>query len=159
MLEVRIDIHIARPAPVVFGVVSDMAQNPRWQKGMDACTWTLGGPDVDSGVQVGHTYDQEAHFMGKPIISRFKVTEFDAGHRIRIETYESTMPLDITRSVVDADRDGKDGGCRVQAIIRGAPQGLMRLFNPLMKPMVRKNIERDYTLLKRMLEAGELGVG
>ena len=26
-----------------------------------------GGPDVDGGVQVGHTYDQEAHFMGKPI--------------------------------------------------------------------------------------------
>ena len=63
-------------------------------------------------------------------------------------TTQSTMPLDITREVEPLG----DDRTRVTATIRGGPEGLMALADPLTERMVRRNVTADYERLRDVLE-------
>ena len=120
MIEVRATAAIAKPAAEVFDFIADMSNNPRWQKGMQSCEWTSDGP-----IAVGSTYDQVAGFLGKEIRTSFKVTEFDAGERIRIESTSGPLQLDIVRSVMNGiQRELKDGEREAGDVVHG---GLLNL--------------------------------
>ena len=133
-------IEIERPAAEVFAFVSDFANNPRWQKGMQVCRWTS-----EQTRQIGATYVQEARFMGRRIDTHFRVSEYVGGERISIESTQSTFPLQITRSV-EARGEGR---CEVRAHIRGQPTGILKLFGG----MVQSTVAKDYRVLKALLEA------
>lgn len=60
------------------------------------------------------------------------------------------MPLDISRMVEPLG----DDRARISAIVRGDPQGFARLFNPLTKRMVSRNVHRDYEKLRQLLNEG-----
>lgn len=134
---------IERPAAEVFELVADMARNPDWQRGMQSCHWTSPPP-----VGVGSTYDQVATFLGRSIITSFEVVEFEPGHRIRIVSTKSSFPLDITRTV---DPLG-ERSCRVTARVAGEPSGVFGLAEPIIRPLVRWSVRRDYRQLKARLE-------
>lgn len=151
MIEVKITIEVNRPPDEVFDFWSDWANNPKWQTGMKSCVWTSEPP-----MQLGSTYDQKASMLGRPIMSKFEVVEYQPGSSVRIKTTESPLPLDITRTVVPKS-DGT--GTTLHAIIRGNPKGAMRLFNPLTRRMVERNVKKDYARLKRLLEHGPTDPG
>ena len=132
-------IEIEHPAAETFAFVADFANNPRWQQGMKSCRWT------SETREVGGTYVQEAAFLGRRIDTHFRVTEFEPGRRISIESTVSTFPLQITRRV-EARGEGQ---CTVWAHIRGQPTGFMALFGG----MVRRSVARDYAVLKELLES------
>ncbi len=143
MIEVKVTIDVEAPPDVAFDYWSEWANNSKWQQGMQSCTWTSDPP-----MRVGSTYDQKASMFGRPIISSFEVVEYEPGTTVRIRTTKSTLPFDITRQVAP----GPNGGTTLTAIIRGEPRGLMRVFNPLMKHMVRRNVHQDYQRLKVILD-------
>ncbi len=142
MIEVRVSIDVKPPPDTVFDFWADWTNNPKWQLGQKSCTWTSEPP-----LKLGSTYDQVARFMGRPIVSSFEVVEYEPGRKLRIKTFKSTLPLDIAREVFP----GPDGGTTLNATIRGAPTGLMKLFNPFAKRMVVRNINQDYARLKELL--------
>lgn len=144
MIEVTAAIHIERDPADVFAYLADMANNPKWQKGMKACVWTSEPP-----LRLGSTYDQQASFLGRAIISSFEVVEFVDGERIRIKTTGGTMPIDVTRTVAPAAAGGADVG----AVVRGESAGVFKLAGPLMKAMVGASVRRDYRALKKLLES------
>lgn len=129
---------IARPADDVFAYLADFENNPTWQGGMVRCTWD--GPERG----VGATYSQEARFLGRPILTTFRVTALDPGRSISIESIQSTFPIQVTRSV---EPDGQ--GCIVRAHVRGQPTGLLKLFSG----MVPRSIRKDYAELQAQLES------
>ena len=143
MIEVNVTIEVERAPAEVFAFWSDHSNNPRWQKGMRRCTWTSEPP-----LGVGSTYDQEASFLGRAIISSFECVEYEPDTMIRMKTTNSSLPLDITRAVAP----GPGGGTILNATIGGDPQGLMRLFNPLTKRMVARSVNQDYRRLKELLD-------
>lgn len=145
MLEVEASVEIDRPAADVFAYLADMSNNPKWQRGMKACTWTSEPP-----LQLGSTYDQEASFGGKKIVSSFEVVEFTEGSRIRIKTTGGTMPIDVTRTV----ETNADGTANVGAVVRGDASGVFKIAAPLMKMMVGASVRKDYARLKAVLEGG-----
>lgn len=55
MIEVLASADVAVPAPELFAYVADMSNNPEWQQGQVACTWTSPPP-----VGVGSTYPASA---------------------------------------------------------------------------------------------------
>jgi uncharacterized membrane protein len=142
ILEVHASIDVDRPSDVVFDFIADMANNPSWQRGMQECRWTSEPP-----LRLGSTYDQEAKFLGKAIVSSFEVIEFEKGQRIRIRTTGGSMPIDVTREVVP-----RGAGSQVKAIVRGDSSGLFRLAAPFMKLLVGSNVRADYRRLKELLE-------
>lgn len=137
-------VSVQRPAPEVFAVVSDMAQNPDWQRGMKSCTWTSPPP-----IGVDSTYDQEAGFLGKKIVTSFRVSEFVPDTLIRIVSTKSTFPLDITREVKPSGPDS----CEITATVAGEPTGVLKLINPVAKHLVARSVAKDYQRLKQMLES------
>jgi carbon monoxide dehydrogenase subunit G len=137
-------VEIARPADEVFAFVAEPENNPRSQLGMRECRWTTEPPRG-----VGSRYQQVASSLGRRIESTFEVTALDTGRSITIETRESTFPIRVTRSVHPLG----DARCRVEASIEGGPGGLLRLFAPLMGLTAQRSISRDYTRLRRLMEA------
>jgi len=142
-VKVTSSIEINRPAAEVFELISDMSENPRWQKGQVRCTWTSDPP-----IGLGSTYDQEARLLGKSIRSTFEVTEYEQGERIRIVSTTGTMFIDVTRTVEPLGKDS----CKVGAVVRGDATGAMRLLGPLLPRVVRSSVGKDYQRLKEILE-------
>lgn len=144
MTLVKTEIHIKRPAHEVFEFISNPENNPVWQNGMQSCLIT------SEGVWgLGSTYDQKAKFLGRDIVSHFKITAFEAGRMIRGDTVESSFPISFTR-IVEPDNLGT--GANVRAEVSGDPNGFFRLFVPLMNWMVGRSIRGDYRRLKAILE-------
>jgi uncharacterized membrane protein len=143
MTSIHVRTDIGRPADEVFAFLADMENNTTWQKGMQSCRWTSDPP-----LRLGSTYDQVAAFLGKEMVTSFEVTEFVDPERIRIESRESTMPLDITRTVEAVGMTSV-----VEAHVQGEPQGFMRVLGPLLDLMVKRSVTADYRRLKEHLEA------
>ena len=138
-----IDTTIERPSPEVFAYLSDFEKNPTWQDGMRRCEWITGPP-----LRAGSRYRQEADFLGREITSTFEVSEYEPGMRVTAHTIEGTFPIRFTRWVEAID----DSTTRVRAIVEGESSGFFRLFGPLLAPLVRRSIRRDYARLKKLLE-------
>jgi hypothetical protein len=138
-VDVRHSLELARPAAEVFAVLADFSRNPEWQGGMVACRWTRGGPG-----EVGATYEQEARFLGRAILTAFEVVAVEPGCSVEIHSTQSTFPIQVTRSVEALGPDR----CRVTAHVRGQPTGLLKLFGG----MVGRSVRADYAQLKVMLE-------
>lgn len=142
MITVTIAIDIRHPAQRTFDFIANPENNPQWQKGMKQCTITSEGP-----WGVGSEYRQVAEFMGKPVITTFRITRFEPGHHIKGESIQSTFPITFTRIV-----EGDENISHVQAIITGAPKGLMGMLPFLTRWMIRSTISRDYKRLQALLE-------
>lgn len=145
MIEVTTTAEVDRPADELFVFVADMSNNPRWQRGMQRCSWITEPP-----IEAGSRYRQHARFLGRDIVSTFEVVEFEPDRRIRIRTIDSPMPMDITREVEPID----DGRARVRATIRGGPTGVLRLFDPLTRAIVQRSVRGDYERLSDLLDDG-----
>jgi len=140
----EIDIHIARSAAEVFEFLSNAENNPRWQKGMKSCTWITEPP-----IGVGSRYVQHAEFVGRSIDSTFEVIAYKTGRTITATTTESTFPIKFTRRVTPTG----EGTSHVEARIEGDSSGVFRLMEPILAPLVRRSIRKDYARLKKLLEA------
>ena len=127
----------------MFTLLSDFSKNPTWQNGMKSCEWITEPP-----LAVGTQYRQRAEFLGREINSVFEVIEYEPGYRVRATTRSGTFPITFTRWVEPLDGDSS----RVQALIEGDSSGVFRLMEPLLAPLVRRSIRKDYERLKGLLE-------
>jgi hypothetical protein len=144
MIETSTSIEIDRPAAEVFALVSDFPSNPRWQRGQRSCRWTSEPP-----LRVGSTYDQHARFLGRDVVNSFRVIEHEEGRRVRFSSTSGTFPLTITRTVepLGASR------ARFTEHVQGDPKGFFRIAEPLLRPLVKRAIARDFPRLKALLES------
>ena len=143
MIQVTTTVTINRPSNEVFNYISNFQNNPQWQNGMIECRFTTEPP-----LRVGSTYDQIAKFLGRKIISTFKVEAYEPGRMIKASTVSSSFPITFTRMVEPLT----DGSTKVSAIIEGDSTGFFKLAEPLMKRMVQNSVSNDYVKLKEVLE-------
>ena len=148
MVDASTSIEIERPADEVFAFVSEFPNNPRWQRGQRSCRWTSDPP-----LRVGSTYDQHARFLGRDMVNAFRVIELEPGRRITFTSTSGTFPLTINRTVepLTATRS------RFTEHVTGEPGGFFRIAEPLLRPLVKASIKRDFPRLKRLLEAPHSG--
>jgi uncharacterized membrane protein len=148
MVETSTSIDIERPADEVFAFVSEFPNNPRWQRGQRSCRWTSEPP-----LRVGSTYDQHARFLGRDMVNAFRVVELEPARRVTFTSESGTFPLTITRTVepLGAERS------RFTEHVRGEPGGFFRIAEPLLRPLVKATIKRDFPRLKALLEAPHSG--
>jgi carbon monoxide dehydrogenase subunit G len=142
-MEVTADVWIDRDPDEVFAFVSEVSNNPRWQRGMREAHWTSAPP-----TRSGSTYTQVASFLGRRIESRFEIVDYEPGRRIKGRTTVSTFPFTFTRMV-----EPENGGCRVRAVIEGDPTGVFKVGTPVMRRQMQRTVRQDYANLKQLLEA------
>jgi uncharacterized membrane protein len=144
-IHVESRVEIERPAGDVFTFVADVRNNPRFQSGIRSCVWTSPPP-----VRAGSTYDQVATLLGREVVSKFVVDEYEEGRLIRFRSTEGPLELLELRTVTPiAVRR-----CTVEVVLDGDPGGYFRWAGPLLRPMVSRSVKADYRRLKAILEAG-----
>ena len=145
MKPVVVQIEIDRPAAVLWEYLENAEHNPEWLSNMESARWT-----TDPPIRVGSRYEQVARFLGKQVRTNFEVTALDPGRLITITSLPgSSFPIEITRSVEPLGGDRS----RVTETAGGDSSVFYRVADPLMRPLVRRNIARAYRRLKEMLES------
>jgi uncharacterized membrane protein len=145
MLKVETTVQIDRPSEEVFAYLSNFENNPEWQSGQLQAKFTSDGP-----LRVGSTYDQVAKFLGRRVVSTFKVIEFESDRMVKASSTSGSFPITFTRMVEPDDEVTK-----VTAIIEGDAGGFFKLAEPLLKVMVKNSVDADYRNLKRIMESGD----
>jgi uncharacterized membrane protein len=141
---VVVELEIDRPPEVVWEYMENAEHNPEWLSNMQSAHWTSGPP-----IAVGSRYEQVARFLGKEVRTSFEVTALDPGRSITISSLPgSSFPIEITRQVEPLG----DGRSRVREIAGGDSSGFYRVAEPMLRPVVARNISRAYRRLKQLLE-------
>ena len=133
---------IARSAADVFTFISDAANNPKWQQGMQSCRWTSGPPIV-----VGSAYEQEARFLGRTVRTTFAVTELEPATSMTISSTSGSFPITVRRWVEAVGPMSTE----VHAQIQGDPGRFFRLAAPLVRRLAQRSVDRDYDRLVEVL--------
>ena len=143
MFEVSGSIDIGRPVVDVFAYLSDPTNNVKWESGVVEMELTSDGP-----VEVGSTGRRVEKYMGTDE-GTWEVTEFQEPRSLAV-SFESQKFIGDGRW----DLEPIDAGTSLTYRFSGnAKNPLWRLLTPLMTPMVRRYIRRDYGTLKQILEA------
>lgn len=112
---------------------------------MRSARWTTEPP-----IAVGSRYDRLARFLRKDVRTIFEVTALEPGRSITIASLPgSSFPIRITRQLEPLGPQRT----RVRETAAGDSSGFYRLTEPLIRPMVRRNIVEAYRRLKQLLEA------
>ncbi|MGP4081726.1 SRPBCC family protein [Pseudalkalibacillus sp. R45] len=142
MIRVVVTKTIEQPPEKVFTYIANFENNPKWQKGIIEAKFTTNEP-----LQVGSTYDQVAKFLGKRIITTFRVVAYEENEKIKITSVKSTFPITVTRTV-----EPFNGATKVTTIVEGDASKVFKITQPIMKKMVEKSVKTDYENLKKQLE-------
>jgi hypothetical protein len=103
---------------------------------------------TEGKVGVGTEVERVASFLGKRIEYALKVTEFEPGRIIVMDSVRGPFKMKVTYAFEDAP----DGGTRVINRVAGESSGFYGLADALMAVQVRRNLRRDLKALKRLME-------
>ena len=140
MIDLTIETPIRRSVADVFGYVTDPELLPTWQ------TNTISS--VPDGPMAVGTRLRELHRApgGKELASLVEVTEYEPGRAFALHVVEGT-PVDLRITL-----DPSDGGTLTRFRAFGRLTGVMRLAQPLLQRVLRRQFARQCETLKRLLE-------
>ena len=134
---------IARPASEVLAFVADMTNAPRWQTGLREVRRLTPGP-----LRVGTEHEFVRRFAGREVASRNRFVDFDPGRFVAFEFPQGSITGRGSYRVVP---DGH-GGCVLTSRVELNVTGVMRLVQPLLARVLRRDVHRDDEALKALLE-------
>ena len=143
MIDFTVKTSIDRPADEVFAYVTDPGTLPSWQTNTVSSTLETPGPiGVGSRLREVHTGPG-----GKEFPSLVEVAEYVPGRRFALRVVEGT-PVHADMTFDPAANGGTDVSFRVHGRLTGA----MRLAEPFLGRMLRKQFTEQCATLKRVLE-------
>jgi hypothetical protein len=143
MISVESTLPISRPPATVFAFVSDMTNAPRWQAGLHEVRRLTPGP-----LRVGTEHTFLRRFAGREVASRNRFVAFDPGRFVAFEFGEGWV---TGRGSYQVEPDGP-AGCLLTGHVDLRARGLMRLAEPLLARVLRRDVRRDDETLKALLE-------
>lgn len=142
MIDFTVETQIARPVADVFAYATDPDRLPTWQTNTVSATRQDDGPyGVGSRLREVHRAPG-----GKELESIVEVTEYAPGRVFALEVKEGT-PIHARMTF-----DPAEGGTRVRFRAYGQLTGAMRLAQPLLGRVLRKQFTEQVATLKRVLE-------
>jgi uncharacterized membrane protein len=135
---------IGRPADEVFEFLTDFSNVPSWQSG------SIDVREPDGPLGVGTTYVQVLRFLGKRIETTLEVTEFEPGRRFALKALSGPVPFEVRHTLEPAD--GQEA-TRLRVELEGEPGGFFKLADALVERNAQRQIERDFSTLKGLVEA------
>ena len=143
MILVETTLTIARPPAEVFAFVSDMTNAPRWQTGLHEVHRLTPGP-----LRVGTEHDFVRRFAGRRVASRNRFVAFDPGRFVAFEFPQGSV---TGRGSYRVEPD-EHGGSLLTGRVELEPKGVMRLAQPVLARVLRRDVRRDDQALRTLLE-------
>jgi uncharacterized protein YndB with AHSA1/START domain len=135
-VDITARVHIDREPAAVAAYMTDPAHDPEWIGGLREAE-LLGDPPIAVGSRVRRV----AHFLGRRVEYVNEVLALD-DTQLDMRSVKAPFPMRITYLFAPSAQGGTD----VSNHVRG---GGPRLFNPL----VRRNVQRDLERLRDLLES------
>jgi len=142
MIDFTIETHLDRSPATVFEYISDPERLPTWQTNTVSSV-----PMSDGPLGVGSRL-REVHRGpgGKELVSVVEVTEYEPGRAFALHVVEGT-PVDLRITL-----EPRDGGTLMRFHAFGRLTGAMRVAQPLLQRVLRRQFARQCETLKRLLE-------
>ena len=140
-IDVSAEIIIDRLKDDVASFVTNPGNGPAWIGGIVESEM-LTDPPLGQGTKVRRV----AKFLGRRMEYVPEVVEYVLSSRL---VMRADKPFDM---MIAYEFEEVGGGTRVQ--VQGEGSGFFRLADPLMGPVVRRNVSNDLNALKRLLESG-----
>ena len=143
MPEIKGTIEIGRPVEEVFTYYSDPKSSLEWERGVEVNELTSEGP-----MGVGSKGRRVETFMGRDEYV-WEVTEWKPNELMAIKA-ESDKFIGYG----EWRAEPTDGGTRLTYRYRGSAKNpFFKLLMPLMLPLLKRQIKKDYQKLKEVLES------
>jgi uncharacterized protein YndB with AHSA1/START domain len=136
-VDITAEVHVSRDPAAVAAYMTDPSNDPQWIGGLREVELLGEGP-----VRVGSRVRRVASFLGRRVEYVNEILVID-DHELDMRSVKAPFPMRITYRFEPAP----EGGTTVSNRVRG---GGPRLFNPL----VRRNVQRDLERLRDVLELG-----
>ena len=146
MLKTETSIIINRPIEEVFAVVSNLENNPKWSSTFLEVKKTSEGP-----IGVGTTWQAAQKALGQRLESEVEVTEYEPNRKCAQKSKSGPIPAKIWQTY-----EPVEGGTQVTVALEAEVGGFFKLAEPLVKTMVKRNIETDFANLKDLMESHAL---
>ena len=143
MPEIRGSIDIGRPVEDVFAYLKDSKNNVEWESNVVEMELTSEGP-----IGVGSKGRRVEKIMGTDE-GAWEITEYEENKAI-------AMSFESQRFIGSGgyELESTDGATRLAYWFRGDSKSfLFKLMMPIMMPMVKRQVKKDYGRLKEVLEA------
>jgi hypothetical protein len=135
-VDITAKVHVSRDPAAVAGYMTNPGNDPQWIGGLREVQLLGDGP-----VRVGSRVRRVASFLGRRVEYVNEILVLD-DHQLDMRSVKAPFPMRITYRFEPAP----EGGTTVSNRVRG---GGPRLFNPL----VRRNVQRDLERLRDVLES------
>jgi hypothetical protein len=143
MISQESQLPIDRPPAEVFAFVSDMTNAPRWQNGLHEVRRLTPGP-----LRVGTEHDFVRRFAGREVASRNRFVAFESGRFVAFEFPQGSI---TGRGSYQVEPDGH-GGSLLTSRVELEPKGVLRLAQPVLARVLRRDVRRDDQALRTLLE-------
>jgi uncharacterized protein YndB with AHSA1/START domain len=143
VIDFTIETRIQRSPKEVFDYVTDSGKLDTWQTNTVSAEREDGGP-----LRVGSRL-REVHRApgGKELESLVEVTKFDPPRAFSLKVVEGNLPVDL-----DIALDPSDGGTLMSFRGHGRASGAMRLAQPLLQRVLRRQFAEQCATLKWVME-------
>ena len=142
-VDVRTEIVIDRPVPVVSAYAADPSNAPTWYTNIDSVTWV-----TDPPPRVGSRVAFVARFLGRRLEYTYELVEVVPGERLVMRTSEGPFPMETTYTWGAAG----PSATRMSLRNRGRPAGFSALAAPVLALAMRRATRKDLRALKALLE-------
>jgi carbon monoxide dehydrogenase subunit G len=142
MFTVTETVAIARSRHDVFAFLTDPGRRAEWDATVISESLTSPPP-----VRTGSTVHTRMRMMGREVEYEWQITDHDPPTRMAITSTAGMLPTSLVFDLEDAG-----AGCRVSATIKGQPEGLMRLVEPMIADTVRATLAEGLGRARQLLE-------
>jgi uncharacterized protein YndB with AHSA1/START domain len=144
MIDFEVKTVIDRPVNEVFAYVTDPAKLAAWQ------TNTVAAEQLDDGPLRRGSRLREVHRGpgGRELVSTVEVTELEQNRVFALHVLEGALPIDARIAF-----EAWAGGTLLRFRAYGQPRGPMRVAQPLLRPVLKRQFADYCAKLKQLLEA------
>lgn len=142
MIKVEHSVLIDRPISEVFDYIVDPSKEPEWQDGVVEAGFSPGS-EPGAGAEV---YEKRK-FMGRDMVSKIKVLEFEKDKHLVARVTEGPVPFEITYLF-----QIRETGTEVTTVIQGEPGGFFKLAEGMVRKQLESQLASDFARAKRILE-------
>jgi uncharacterized protein YndB with AHSA1/START domain len=144
VIRIALTVDVDRPVQEVFAYVTDIERLAEWQPNVVSVTKESEGP-IERGTRLREV--RRGPF-GRNVGAVVEVAAYEPNRRFDLRIVSGPLPIDGNHEFHDGN-----GGTRIGFVAEGQPVGMLRLAEPILARVLKRQFSGYYARLKDVLES------
>jgi uncharacterized membrane protein len=144
VIRIELPVDVARPVHDVFAYMTDLEKLAEWQPNLVSVT-KEGDAPMGRGTRLREVRRGP---LGRNVEAIVEVAAYEPDRRFDLRIVSGPLPIDGSHEF-----HATDGGTRIDFVAEGRPAGVLRIAEPLLARVLRRQFSGYYQRLKSVLEA------